>query len=169
MTTDSAEELKRQRRLTAAERRERDRQAYQLKISGTTFGDIARALDFFDASAALKAYRRHIAANTDPDTVEYHRELELARLEDLRQAIYAQAVGDPGGNGRPPVAPDLEALSRLLAIHDRKVRLLGLNREPTVDPTDELVQWAEAHDLDPELVLRQADGIIAANRKRWTR
>lgn len=158
-----------QRRRSAAENRERARQAYQLKISGATFASIAQALDYNDAAAALRAYRGYLRANTDPDTIEFHRELELARLEDLRTAIYAQAVGDPGDQrtGRQAVQPDLAAIAQLLSIHDRKVRLLGLNREPTVDPEEELRRYAREHDLDEELVLREAAGIISANQRRW--
>lgn len=170
MTTDSAPRNSgRQRRLTALERNERDRNAHQLKISGATFDSIARALGFENASGALKAYRRHIAATTDPEDVEFHRELELSRLEDLRQAIYAQAVGDPGdqARGRAPTAPDLEAITRLLQIHDRKVRLLGLNRQPTIDPEDEIRRFAVERGMDPDLMVRQAEGIIAGNQKRW--
>lgn len=169
MTTDSEQKKSGGARRTAAEERERARQAFQLKIGGATFDQIARTLDYHDAAAALRAYRGHIARNTDPDTVEHHRELELARLEDLRQAIYNQAVGDPGGNGRPPTPPDLEALQKLLQIHDRKVKLLGLNREPTIDPTEELLRYAQERGLDPEMVLREADAVIAANNRRWSR
>lgn len=170
MTTDSEQKKSgRQRRLTAVEIRERERQAYQLKIGGATFFDIARSLNMEAASTALRAYRRYLARTADPDTVEYQRDLELGRLEDLRSAIYAQAVGDPGNRatGRAAVPPDLGALNSLLSIHDRKVKLLGLNRAPTIDPTEELLRYAREHDLDPDLVLRQADAIIAQNAKRW--
>lgn len=169
MTTEP-EQKKSGKRRTAAEERERARQAAQLKIGGATFEAIARALEYTDAAAAYRAYRNHLRRNTPlPDDVEHYRELEVTRLEDLRQAIYAQAVGDPGGPGRAPTPPDLEAVSRLLAIHDRLVRLLGLHRAPTIDPTEELIRWAEARDLDVDTVLRQADGIIATNGRRWSR
>lgn len=172
MTSDAEQKKSgRQARLTAAQHRDRDRQAFQLKIGGATFAQIAQALGYNDPAGALRGYRRHIAATTDLDTIEHYRELELHRLEDLRAALYNRAVGDPGDPriNRPPTPPDLEAIDRILRIHDRMVRLLGLNREPTMDPTEELLRFADERGLDRDVVLREADGIIASNQRRWQR
>lgn len=172
MTTDSEQKNSgRQRRLTAEQTRERDRQAAALKIGGATFDAISRALGFVDASGAYKAYRRHLGRAADPDVVDEHRALELARLEDLWQAWYPRGVGDPGDpeRGRAAIEPDVEAAQKLLQIHDRKVRLLALHREPTYDPTEELLRYAKENDLDPDEVLRQADGILAGMKDRRPR
>lgn len=168
MTTDSEQKKSvRQRRRTAAEDRERARQAFSLKVGGATFDSIARALDYYDAAAAYRAYQSHQAkTQVDPETVEHHRTLELARLEDLWAAWYVRGVGDPGNPqaGRPPIPPDPEAAQKLIQIHDRKVKLLGLHREPTYDPEEDLRRYAKERGLDPDEVMRQAEGIIAGFR-----
>ena len=58
----------------------------------------------------VEALRQMVA-----EPVAEARELELARCDDLLTGVYERAV-----NG------DLNAIDRVLAIHDRRVRLMGL-------------------------------------------
>jgi hypothetical protein len=57
------------------------------------------------------------------EPVEEIRRIESERLDELQTGIYAKAI-----NG------DLQALDRLLKIHDRRVRLLGLAVKSEPEP-----------------------------------
>lgn len=140
--------------------RDRDRLALRLKVAGATYADIASQLGWTNGSGAFKAVERQLTALPTPD-VESLRQLELNRLDDYAQAIHALALGDPGGPGRAAVAPDLQALDRLLRIHAHRVRLLGLTREPAEDQTERLRALAEEFGEDPDMVLKEAESIAA--------
>lgn len=146
---------------------ERDRQAFVLRVAGATWREIAEALNMTNASMAFKAYERHMAALTPADEAEDYRKLELQRLDTLHKALWPKALGDPGDprTGRLPVEPDHDAIRALLQIHDRRVRLLGLTREPEVDVEEELRALAKDAGLDPDEMVREAEAFLATSNR----
>lgn len=153
-------------RRRAAER-DRDRAVVALKVEGYTYHEIVDRLQLSSVSVAHRAYERYLAATADLAQVEQRRELELRRLERLHMAWWPLAIGETAPpepqEARQPVKPDIEALGAVLRIHDRVSRLLGLDREPTVDPEEILRQAARDAGLEEDDVLRQAEGIILSH------
>lgn len=61
---------------------------------------------------------KELVRSVNEDTEEY-RAIELARLEQLQQSIWAKAT-----------AGDLQAIDRVIRISERRSRLLGLDAQP---------------------------------------
>lgn len=152
---------------TAAALRERDRHIANAHIGGATFEALGRQFNI-TASTAYRGYQRYMAQLATPDDVEHYRELQLARLEQMHMSLWNQALGTPGAPGQPATPPDLEAVGRLLQIHDRVVRLLGLHREIDVPIEEDLRRMARQAGLDEEEILRDAEAVIAQNSRRFT-
>lgn len=111
------------RAVIAAERRAR---ALQLRKEGANFDQIAEELGM-SRSAAHKTVQRAIAelATLAETEVAELRALESARLDELHQAVWPQAV-----------AGDLPALDRVIRIMERRARLLGLDAPAKVASTN---------------------------------
>jgi hypothetical protein len=76
--------------------RQRAVQATDLRVSGHSFAEIAKRLDFANASSARKAVLRGIELLSPPPEAAFLRKIEMERLERVHCAATARltAVGD---------------------------------------------------------------------------
>ena len=93
---------------------------------------------------------RAMARSASVADVDHFRELELVRLDRLWRTLWPPAVGPP---------PDCDAIDRLILISAHRVRLLGLNREPSVDFEAEICKAAIVAGEDPDEAVREFDGV----------
>ena len=125
MTESKTKTLSR-RRVRAVQR---EREAMEMRIGGAHFDEIAETLGFANASGAFKAVQRAMerARAEATDLAAELRERELLSLDRLERRLWPLAVGkgEPGDDDY--VAPDSQAISRILAIKDRRARLMGLD------------------------------------------
>ncbi|MFB6568378.1 hypothetical protein [Streptomyces noursei] len=119
---------------------ERRAKAIKMKIDGASYSEIAAALGYASRSAAHMDVKRSLEKHVIEEglAIEAWRELELARLDTLQQAIWDKAMsGDP------------RAIEAALKILDRRAKLLGLDSAIklevlTVDALDAQIQRLEA-------------------------
>lgn len=134
---------------------ERDAEAARLRTRGSTYPEIARALDYADDSGAYRAVQRAIAATiTEPSNEVRAVELErldfmwkaaLAVLEAKHFAISTKGVVYLGDQPLTDDGPVLAAIDRMLKIQDRRAKLLGLDAPAkhevrTVDDVDDAIR-----------------------------
>lgn len=100
------------KRATVQQRR---RHAVALAASGSSYAEIAQQLGYHDRSGAYKAVRAALSAH-EADAVQEMRSLELARLDALQEAFWADAV-----------AGDTKAADRVLRVIAARTKLLGLD------------------------------------------
>lgn len=119
---------------------ERRAKAIRLKIGGATYTEIAEALGYSSRSAAHMDVKRSLEKHVIEEglAIEAWRELELARLDTLQQAIWDKAMSG-----------DTRAIEAALKILDRRSKLLGLDSAIrlevlTVDALDAQIQRLEA-------------------------
>lgn len=105
----------RNQRASTADRR---RRCLNLRIAGATWDTITRELKYSSKGAACKDFTRAMEAarNEARETATELRELELMRLDRVQAGFWAGAV-----------AGDHRAGKVVLDVHDRRVRLLGLD------------------------------------------
>lgn len=94
--------------------RSKEQRAYELRLSGKSFKEIAAILKYADASGAYQAYQRARDVLSLENLAEW-RLLELERLSGLQTAIWDKAM-----EGHVPT------VNALLKIFDIRARLLGL-------------------------------------------
>jgi len=99
---------------------DKENKIIELRRTGATWAQVANALGYAGASGAYKAYQRAADRMVHPKLDEY-RDIELATLDSLQLQIYQDAREN--NNGRL----ELRQIDRVLAIHDRRARVLGLN------------------------------------------
>ncbi|HEY8976299.1 MAG TPA: hypothetical protein VIN75_18940 [Burkholderiaceae bacterium] len=118
---------------------ERDGEAARLKSRGLTYAQIARNLDYADASGAYRAVQRALAAAPVEGGDELRRlqsdlidALTAQAFEVLESTHYAHTVhGDliHGPDGQPMIddMPVLHAIDRLIRLAERRSKLMGLD------------------------------------------
>lgn len=98
----------------------REREARNLRAAGKTFEEIAEKIGYANASGALKAYRRSMAAAGHRSmSLEERRELELHRIDRVLDAISAEIEGG-----------DLAAVDRFERMSKLRVRIEGMAVAP---------------------------------------
>ncbi|MER0443038.1 hypothetical protein ABR738_00355 [Streptomyces sp. Edi4] len=85
------------------------------RLAGDDFATLARELDYTDAAEAAADFTQALA-DTEPLEAAARDEADRRALDELQHAIWDQAA-----NG------DLDVIDTTLAIHDRRVRRLGLD------------------------------------------
>lgn len=127
--------------LVISETQTKAESALALRIAGTSYTNIAKALGYTSATRARLAVERVLAASADsPEDRDQQRVLADKRLNRLLQSVMAKAVD--------PKDPDhLAYNARALAITDRVMRLWGVDAPAQVQitPTDEHLQQYVAH------------------------
>lgn len=127
--------------LVVAETDTKAESALALRIAGTSYTNIAKALGYASATRARLAVERVLAASADsPEERDQQRVLNDKRLNRLLQSVMGKAVD--------PKDPDhLAYNARALAITDRIMRLWGVDAPAQVQitPTDEHLQQYVAH------------------------
>jgi hypothetical protein len=115
--------------------------ALALRIAGTSYTNIAKALGYASATRARLAVERVLAASADsPEDRDQQRVLADKRLNRLLQSTMGKAVDTKD--------PDhLAYNARALAITDRIMRLWGVDAptQVAITPTDEHLQQYVAH------------------------
>ena len=106
-------------RLTPAviARRQRELRALELRTQGYTLEQIAQKLGLANRGVASK-YIARILARNESESVEEMRQIMGAQLETIVTVLWPLIT-------RP--RPSLAAIDRLLKIHDRQVKLFGLD------------------------------------------
>ncbi|MFB7649487.1 hypothetical protein ACFC0S_16390 [Streptomyces sp. NPDC056084] len=85
------------------------------RLVGDDFATLARELDYIDAAEAAAAFTQALT-DTEPLEDAARDEADRRALDELQHAIWDQAASG-----------DLDVIDTTLAIHDRRVRRLGLN------------------------------------------
>lgn len=108
----------RAQRAATAQRRA---QAIQLRLSGVDWQTIANRLSYSDRAAACKDVTRALEANQTAarNAGEDLRTVELARLDRLQAALWAQALHG-----------DHKVVDTLLRLMQRRAKMLGLDEAP---------------------------------------
>ena len=92
----------------------KDQKAYELRLAGLSFKEIAKRLGYADASGAYQAYQRArevIALDNLPEW----RLLELERLDALQKVLWEKVL-----EGHLP------SINALLRVFDLRAKLIGL-------------------------------------------
>ena len=92
----------------------KEQRAYELRLSGKTFKEIAKELKYADASGAYQAYQRAREV-VSLDNLGEWRLLELERLNVIQSALWNKAME---GN--------IPTINALLRVFDLRAKLIGL-------------------------------------------
>lgn len=129
-------------KLTAAQR---SAEALKMRLSRHTYDEIAAALGYSNRSAARKAVEREIAKVPREAAKELLTQ-ELEALDALQRQVMPLVLNPGTTRAGKPKAPDMWALDRVLAIMDRRARLMGLDKIGDDSGVDEfkrvLAAWA---------------------------
>ena len=88
----------------------------ELVTSGLSYEEAAAEVGYRCRSAAWKAFHRALA-DREAEAIDEHRVLELARLDAVQAAYWAEAVSG-----------DVQAAAVVLRCIEQRARLLGLDR-----------------------------------------
>jgi DNA-binding NarL/FixJ family response regulator len=150
---------------------ERDVRIFGMRKAGVSTAEIAKRFGI-SSSAVNAAVNRQLSRLNREALMAYPEvlRLELERLDALQQAIWPltqhRKITAPDGT-EMVVEPDLKAIQQVLAIMDRRSRLLGMETAQvsiTVDSTEQAPQRAvlagadqaaAADAFDPETEARQ--------------
>jgi hypothetical protein len=92
----------------------KEQRAYELRLSGKTFKEIAKELKYSDASGAYQAYQRAREVVSLENLGEW-RLLELERLNAVQNALWDKTL-----EGQIP------SINALLRVFDLRAKLIGL-------------------------------------------
>lgn len=97
--------------------RKREREAFDLRLTGLPFTEIAKQVGYRSPSSAWKAVKRHLKYLGPGPEAEEMRQVQVARMVELLRAVWPYAVNDP---------PDMDAQTRALALIKEIASMLGL-------------------------------------------
>ena len=142
----------------------KEQRAYELRLSGKTFKEIAKELKYADASGAYQAYQRAREVVSLENLGEW-RLLELERLNVVQSALWDKAME---GN--------IPTINALLRIFDLRAKLIGLYspekhqiayEEPDYDLKESVremsemidlgVKYAEEHGIETAFIKRKKE------------
>lgn len=127
----------------SAEVIENERQCLELRRAGLSFDEIAARVGYTNRGSAKRAFDRALARTLQQPAAEI-RQLEADRLDRLQVALWPNAMRGHVG-----------AVDRVLAIMERRARLLGL------DHADGLAERQQRLDeLRAALVVQAISGIL---------
>ena len=139
----------------------KEQRAYELRLSGKTFKEIAKELKYADASGAYQAYQRAREVVSLENLGEW-RLLELERLNVIQSALWDKAME---GN--------IPTINALLRVFDLRAKLIGLYspekhqiayEEPDYDLKESVRDMSEMIDLGVKYA--EERGIETAFTKR---
>jgi orotate phosphoribosyltransferase-like protein len=128
--------------------------AYELKLAGKSFRAIGDELGF-SHTWARELVEREIEARKWP-IVEKWREVELARLEAMHQALWGLVVKHAQESDLAAVLAVMDRIERFGA---RRSKLLGLDAPVQVNAT---VHEVTQQDLELQQLIREAEAQAAA-------
>jgi len=141
----------------------KEQRAYELRLSGKTFKEIARELKYADPSGAYQAYLRAREVVSLENIGEW-RLLELERLNAVQNSLWEKAM-----------SAHIPSINALLRVFDLRAKLLGLYApekhevqshrdtstevEQSIRDLSEMIElgikYAEEHGFDTEYTRRQ--------------
>ena len=131
---------------------EKQRQALELRKAGVGFDQIAQQLGYASRAGAhnavVSAMRRTLQEPSDEV-----RRLELERLDKMLFGLWQAATKG-----------QWLAKDRVLAIMDRRAKLLGLDAPAKIDITQHIREIAEEAGIDPDEAVKEAMSIVASRR-----
>ena len=149
----------------------KEQRAYELRLSGKTFKEIAKELKYADASGAYQAYQRAREVVSLENLGEW-RLLELERLNVIQSALWDKAME---GN--------IPTINALLRVFDLRAKLIGLYspekhqiayEEPDYDLKESVkemtemidlgVKYAEEHGIETAFIKRKKE---RESRRSW--
>jgi hypothetical protein len=142
--------------------------AVRLRLSGASYEDIARQLDYAGRGGAYAAVTRELKRRLY-EPAEELRTLELERLDRAQVAVWKVIVQHACPVNCPQehvheMEPDprdvVNAVSAYLRISKRRAELLGLDAPKKIDISAAIRQMAVDNGLDPEAALRDAQQVI---------
>lgn len=98
-----------------AEQIQRERDVLEMRRAGASFEEIAERVGYASRGSAYRAFKRALARTLQAPAAEI-RELEADRLDRLQMALWPKAMRG-----------ETRAVDRVLAIMERRARLLGLD------------------------------------------
>jgi len=144
----------------------KEQRAYELRLSGKTFKQIASDLKYADASGAYQAYQRAREVVSLENIGEW-RLLELERLNVVQEALWEKAM-----DGYIP------SINALLRVFDLRAKLIGLYspekheveyREPDYDLDQSIKDISEMVDLGVKYAEEHGMETPYTQRKSQTR
>jgi hypothetical protein len=138
-----------------------EQRAYEMRLSGKSFKEIAKELKYADASGAYHAYQRAREVVSVENLGEW-RLLELERLNVVQGALWENVL-----NGHIP------SVNALLKVFDLRAKLIGLyspekyqvtHQEPDYDLNQSVKDMSEMIDLG--IKYAEEHGIETAYTKR---
>ena len=108
------------RDLEATDRTHRQEAAVAMRIAGAHYSEIARSLDYPNATSARTAVERALATSVGDNDKEKLRWIEARRLERLLRSLWTKATNDKDES-------HLAYARTALAVIDRHARLYGLD------------------------------------------
>ena len=139
----------------SSEQRESDARALRMRLSGATYREVARALDFAGPSGAHQAVQRELGRRLVEPANDL-REIELLRLERIQAALWIHII-----TPNVDIATLEKAVARLLQVSRRRSDLLGLDAPKKLDITHQIRAMAIAEGLDPDQAVLDAQAIIS--------
>lgn len=124
--------------------------AIQRRLAGDTYAQIATELGYAGSQGAYEAVRAGLRAFAT-ETADQVRAMEVARLDQLMQAHWQQALDG-----------DIKHTTIVLDIMRRRANLLGLDAPKRIDISSMVRQVALEHGLDPEQAVKDAETIVKA-------
>ena len=130
----------------------KDQKAYEQRLAGLSFKDIAKRLGYADASGAFQAYQRArevIALDNLPEW----RLLELERLDALQKVLWEKVL-----EGHLP------SINALLRVFDLRAKLIGLYQPEKVQMG---VSINQAEDLSVDEAVKEIEATEAEIRDTY--
>lgn len=132
--------------------RQREKQAFDLRLAGATFADIADQLDYRWPSSAHHAVMRYLKRLGPPDEAKDMRKLQVQRLRRLLLAVWNRATRSPADDKAQQRALNiLKEISALLGLYvprELKADLTLIQKTPLegmpIDELDKVMAAAEA-------------------------
>jgi hypothetical protein len=123
------------------DRPSRSEAAVALKVSGATYNQIAKTLDYANAGQARQAVERALAATVTVEERDKARYIAGRRIESLLLGVWGKATD-------PKCDEHLSAARTALAFVDRHIRLYGLDAPAEMvvytPAGEEMASWVAA-------------------------
>lgn len=147
------------------------RKIWDMRVSGLTTQQIADELSI-PIRSVQTALQKAVMMIDATKWLEQETELDLERLNRLLAAHWPFAIGRlPGTNGADDLGepPSIDHSKFIVALLERRAKLLGLDAPKRVDVRAMIVEWAQKEGLDPDDVLDVVPSLLPEPKTtNWT-